>query len=143
MNDSSLQGDVELGTNSAASYPMVLVQIPMYNEKEVKTTSLEHLSFFSCACSVQYYVTLQNNIFPHIQVLVTYLHFSFSNLTHKTKTGTLQANRVVRDYPIATHLDQSNYLANQKQGVVNKYDFTVYYCCCNVSPSPSQEFPIS
>lgn len=36
MNDYCLQGDVELGTNSSASYPMVLVQIPMYNEKEVK-----------------------------------------------------------------------------------------------------------
>jgi hypothetical protein len=27
---------------------------------------------------------------------------------------------------IATHLDQSNYLANQKQGAVNKYDLTVF-----------------
>ncbi len=27
---------------------------------------------------------------------------------------------------IATHLDQSNYLANQKQGAVNKYGWTVF-----------------
>jgi hypothetical protein len=27
---------------------------------------------------------------------------------------------------IATHLDQSNYLANQKQGTVNKYDLTIF-----------------
>ncbi len=27
---------------------------------------------------------------------------------------------------IATHLNQSNYLANQKQGAVSKYDLTVF-----------------
>ncbi len=27
---------------------------------------------------------------------------------------------------IATHLDQSNYLSNQKQGAVNKYDLTEF-----------------
>jgi hypothetical protein len=27
---------------------------------------------------------------------------------------------------LATHLDQSNYLANQKQGAVNKYDLIVF-----------------
>jgi hypothetical protein len=31
------------------------------------------------------------------------------------------------DYLIATHPDQSNYLANQKQGAVNKYDLTVFF----------------
>ncbi|CAK9212110.1 unnamed protein product [Sphagnum troendelagicum] len=41
MNDYCLQGDVELGTNSSASYPMVLVQIPMYNEKEVYQLSIQ------------------------------------------------------------------------------------------------------
>jgi hypothetical protein len=27
---------------------------------------------------------------------------------------------------IATHLDRSNYLANEKQGIVNKYDLTIF-----------------
>jgi hypothetical protein len=34
--------------------------------------------------------------------------------------------KVAGTLQIATHLDQSNYLPNQKQGEVNKYDMTVY-----------------
>jgi hypothetical protein len=39
----------------------------------------------------------------------------------KLKLGLQVGSRLLR----ATHLDQSNYLANQKQGSVNKYDWTV------------------
>jgi hypothetical protein len=38
-------------------------------------------------------------------------YFLFSNLTHKTKNGTANGGRL----QIATHLYQSNYLANQQQ----------------------------
>jgi hypothetical protein len=34
---------------------------------------------------------------------------------------------------IATHLEQSNYLANQKQGAVNKYDLIVFIRHCQGS----------
>jgi hypothetical protein len=44
----------------------------------------------------------------------------FSNPTHKTETGiACRWERLLK----TTHLDQSNYLANQKQGPVNKYGF--------------------
>jgi hypothetical protein len=55
----------------------------------------------------------------HIQVLDTNL---FSNATHKTETASTIAGRLLR----ATHLDQSNYLTNKKQGLVNKYGVTVF-----------------
>jgi hypothetical protein len=55
-------------------------------------------------------VTLQE--YFQIQVLVTYLPFS----SIKLKPGL----RLGRKLQIATHLDQSNYLANQKQGEMNK-----------------------
>ncbi len=46
-----------------------------------KSTPLEHLSFFSCACSVQYYVTLQNNIFHTSKFrLLTFLFFPPASL---------------------------------------------------------------
>jgi hypothetical protein len=35
----------------------------------------------------------------------------FPNLTHKTETGTAKGGRLL----IATHLEQSNHLANQQQ----------------------------
>ncbi len=54
----------------------------------------------------------------HIQVLVTYF---FPTTPIKLKLGLQICGRLL----IATHLDQSNYLDNQKQGAVNKYDLTV------------------
>jgi hypothetical protein len=33
---------------------------------------------------------------------------------------------------ITTHLDQSNYLPNLKQGEINKYDYTIEKCCYRV-----------
>jgi len=51
----------------------------------------------------------------------------FFNPTHKTESGTalvgVQVGGRVRR---ATHWEQSNYLANQKQGAMNKYDLTVF-----------------
>jgi hypothetical protein len=55
----------------------------------------------------------------HIQVLVTYC---FPTLPIKLKLGLQIGGRLL----MATHLDQWNYLANQKQGTVNKYDLTVF-----------------
>jgi hypothetical protein len=46
----------------------------------------------------------------------------FSNFTHKLKLGRQVGGRLL----IATHLEESNYLPNQKQAAVNKYDFTVF-----------------
>jgi len=61
---------------------------------------------------------LCRNIFD-IQVLVT----NFFRTPHiKLKLGL----EVVGRLQIATHSDQSNYLANQKQAAVNKYDVTVF-----------------
>ncbi len=61
---------------------------------------------------------LCRNIFD-IQVLVT----NFFRAPHiKLKLGL----EVVGRLQIATHSDQSNYLANQKQAAVNKYDVTVF-----------------
>jgi hypothetical protein len=56
-------------------------------------------------------------IISHIEVAVTNIS---SDPTHKTKTATEVGGTLVR---IATHLDQSNYLANQKQGASNKIRF--------------------
>jgi hypothetical protein len=53
----------------------------------------------------------------------------FSNPTHKTlETGTAskQVSRQGDMFLIATHLDQSNYLATQKHRAVDKYDLIVY-----------------
>jgi hypothetical protein len=57
--------------------------------------------------------------FSHIQVLVPNF---FPTLPRKLNPG----GQVGRRLQIATHLDQSNYLANQKQGAVNKYNFIVF-----------------
>jgi hypothetical protein len=46
----------------------------------------------------------------------------FPTLPIKLKLGL----KVAGTLQIATHLDQSNYLANQKQGEVNKYDLIVF-----------------
>jgi hypothetical protein len=59
--------------------------------------------------------------------LVCYLNVTqskFSNPPHKTQTelGLQVGERLL----IATHLDQSNYLANQKHGAVNKYKHSGY-----------------
>jgi hypothetical protein len=51
----------------------------------------------------------------HIQVLV-------SNSTSKLKLGQQIGERLL----IATHLEESNHLPNQKQAAVKKYDFTVF-----------------
>jgi hypothetical protein len=55
----------------------------------------------------------------HIQVLVTNF---FPTQSIKLKLGLEVGGRLL----IATHLDQSNYLANQKQGALNKYDLIVF-----------------
>ncbi len=55
----------------------------------------------------------------HIQVLVSYF---FPTPCIKLKLGLQICGRQL----IVSHLDQSNYLANQKQGAVNKYNFTVF-----------------
>jgi hypothetical protein len=55
----------------------------------------------------------------HIQVLVSNL---FPTPPIKLKLGLQAGGRLLT----ATHLDQSNYLANQKQGPVNKYELTVF-----------------
>ncbi len=56
----------------------------------------------------------------HIQVLVDTNFFPTPPI--KVKLGVLVDGRLL----IATHLDQSNYLANQKQRTVNKYDLTLF-----------------
>ena len=38
-------GDVEEGPAAAAEFPMVLVQIPMYNEREVSRRRFQNLCF--------------------------------------------------------------------------------------------------
>jgi hypothetical protein len=55
----------------------------------------------------------------HIQVLVSYF---FPTPCIKLKLGLQICGRQL----IVTQLDQSNYLANQNQGAVNKYKFTVF-----------------
>ncbi len=55
----------------------------------------------------------------HIRVLVTNC---FPTPPIKLKLG----QRVEESLLIATHLDQSNYLANQNQGAVNKYVLTAF-----------------
>ncbi len=55
-----------------------------------------------------------------MQVLVICL---FPTPHIKLKLGLQVGGRLLL---IATHLDLSNYLANQKQGAVNKYDLTVF-----------------
>jgi hypothetical protein len=55
----------------------------------------------------------------HIQGLVIYFYPTpLIKLKLRLQTG----GRLL----IATHLDQSNHLANQRQGVVNKYNLTVF-----------------
>jgi len=56
----------------------------------------------------------------HIQVLVI-TFFPTPPLKLNQDSKQLELGRLL----IATHLDQSNYLANQKKGIVNKYDLTV------------------
>jgi hypothetical protein len=51
------------------------------------------------------YVALQQYLMSKISLLL------FPNLTHKTETGTAKGGRLL----IATHLEQSNHLANQQQ----------------------------
>jgi hypothetical protein len=67
------------------------------------------------------FVALQNILFTSTFQLLPYF---FSNPTHKTETGFGKwAGRLL----IATHLDQSNHLPNQRQGIVNKYiNLTVF-----------------
>ncbi len=71
---------------------------------------------WSCSKSISsgaQYVTLQKYFsHPNLSYLL------FSDPTHKTKTRTTNSN----------HLDESNYLANQKQGEVKKYDLTKNMC---------------
>jgi hypothetical protein len=57
--------------------------------------------------------------FSHIQVLVPNF---FPTPPIKLNPGGQVGGRLL----IATHLDQSNYIANQKQGVVNEYNLIVF-----------------
>jgi len=57
--------------------------------------------------------------FSHIQVLVPNF---FPTPPRKLNPGGQGGGRL----QITTHLDQSNYLANQKQGAVNKYNLIVF-----------------
>jgi hypothetical protein len=54
-----------------------------------------------------------------------YLQTFFPTPPIKLKLGLQVHGRLL----IATHLDQSNYLTNQKQGGVNKYDLTMFIVC--------------
>jgi hypothetical protein len=62
----------------------------------------------------------------HIQVLVTNF---FPTPPIKLKLWLEVSGRLV----IATHLDQSNYLPNEKQGALNKYDLVVFIRLLQVS----------
>jgi hypothetical protein len=73
---------------------------------------LEHLQ----RCSV---CETAKNV-SHIQVLIT---FFFPTPPIKLKLRLQIGRRSV----IASHLDQSNYVANQKEGEINKYDLTVNF----------------
>jgi hypothetical protein len=66
----------------------------------------------------------QGSVYDHEKIFLTskFYLLTFSNPPISLKMGLQMGGRLL----IATHLDQSNYLANQKQGVVNKYDFTVF-----------------
>jgi hypothetical protein len=55
----------------------------------------------------------------HIQILGIYL---LPTLSIQLKLGLQIGGRPL----VATHLDESNYLVNQKQGAVNKYDLIVF-----------------
>jgi len=55
----------------------------------------------------------------YIQVLIIYF---FPTPPIKLKLGLRIGGRLL----IATHLDQSNYLTNQQEGAVNKFDLTVF-----------------
>ncbi len=73
------------------------------------------------------YVTCKN--ISQIQVQL----FTFSNPTHKTKTGTEIGGRLL----IATHLDQSNYLTNQHEMLCLAVPFTsLIKLCTNAGPKP-------
>ncbi len=62
----------------------------------------------------------------HIQVLVIYFSPTWPI---KLKLGLQIGGRLL----IATHLDQSNSLAHQKQGAVSKYNLTVFIRLCQGS----------
>ncbi len=65
------------------------------------------------------YVTLQKHILTSKFQLLTF----FPTPPIKLKLGLQVGGRLLL---IATHLEQSNYLANQKQGAINTYDFTMF-----------------
>jgi len=77
-----------------------------------KNSTLEHLQQCS-VCNPAKHIS-------HIQVLVTYSLFSTPPL--KLKLGLQIGGRLLT----ATHLDQSNYLANEKQRAASRYDLTVF-----------------
>jgi hypothetical protein len=91
-----------------------------------KTTIPDHARKTICNCTyhvhrtspVVQYVTLKK-YFSHPSVLL--LTF-FQPHPIKLKLGLQKGGRLL----MATHLDQWNYLANQKQGAVNKYELTVF-----------------
>ncbi len=66
---------------------------------------------------------------PTLQKYFSHPNFSYllsSNPTYKIKTLDCWGLQIGGTLLIATLLDQSNYLANQKQGAFNKYDFIVF-----------------
>ncbi len=81
-------------------------------------TALDCTFCFLCKSSSThvYYVAEQSNI--------SYL--LFPNLTHKIKTGTEKGGRLLE----ATHLDQSNHLANQQQVLGFAMPFASFSILC-------------
>jgi hypothetical protein len=89
---------------------------PLYQIMPGKPYAMAHFMFLEHLwwCSMWRWKNI-----PHIQVFVPYF---FPTPPIKLKLGLQIGGRLL----MATHLDQWNYLANQKQGAVNKYDLTVF-----------------
>jgi hypothetical protein len=91
---------MRLGLNFSFSFCCLLMCCQIWNLYNLRASSAV-LSMWLCKS------------ISHIQVLVIYF---FPTPPIKLKLG-LQ---------IATHMYQSNYLANQKQGALNKYNLTIF-----------------
>jgi hypothetical protein len=82
-----------------------------------KTTTPDHAR--KTICNGTYHVLRAS---PVVQYVTLKKYFSHPTLPIKMKLGLQTGGRLL----MATHLNQWNYLANQKQGAVNKYDLTVF-----------------
>jgi len=117
-------------------YPVQVSRFQSFSTYEVAT--LSRVQWDRCSKSIPPTPSLSpfTNI-SDIQVLVTYF---FSTTPIKLKLG-LQVRGTILKLKLgtgsgwATHLDQSNYLPNQKQRAVNKYDFTVFIILIHGSES--------